>query len=334
LNVAPVLAGDRGDYVRLIQGALQMLDYALIDPQELIRQQYGDSTASAVFRYKNRRNISDLPNRTRPGDLVDQGTMQSIDNDVFSLETRYNHFLLAFGVPAQPTGTVVAQSQPYPNAWASQFVSANQGNPGKWSKAPSPGGTPKQAVEGLQKIIRDTGERGVVIFACGHGIPPGLRQAGAFDLAEHGLLRVGDKGTYNDLKIFVDVYYDTVDPGTHHSPREDDLATQAAGAKRRLENWALWQSLCNTFKDTHLSLVILLTCNIGKDPAFLKKVAGLWGAPILAYKDFISYEGAVPGQQRARAVLDRDAGTQSGTDTPFAETHIPMSQQDIVVITP
>ena len=329
---AHVLSGDRGDYVYLIQGALQTLDYALISPQELIETKYGDSTAKAVLRYKTKRQIVNFSYQQAPDNIVGRMTMRSLDDEMFTLEGRYSRLLLAFAVPS-PSGVVVVQSQPFASAWANQFVSANQPT---WQKRQSPAGGPKQVVEGLAKVIKEVGNQGMMIFAVGHGISGALPTQGGFDLADNDLLRIGGLGSYTDLKVFVDVYYDIVDhnSGSPHSPMENDELTQNAGAKRRLENWGLWLKLCQAFRNTHLSVVILLTCNIGNNQEFLKKVAILWNTPIVAYKTYISFEGSVQGQQRARAVLDRDVNTHSGTDTPFAETHIPMSQPDIVIVSP
>ena len=178
-------------------------------------------------------------------------------------------------------------------------------------KRPSPKGSPRTVVTGLQTLIRDAGKNGVMLFATGHGIIGDFPTAGGFDLADNAALRIGGLGSFRDSRTFVDVFYaDPPPPGSalRFSPKETDERLKPAGSKRRLENFALYQELVATFRE-HQPLVVLLTCRVGSSREFLKKVASQWQTPIVAYTDFVTYEGDVKNpnlklrERRARSSI-------------------------------
>jgi hypothetical protein len=337
---AHVVTGDSGDHVSLIQEALQVLDGAEIAPEEMVGRAYGKSTATAVLNFKTKRDIINHAYQTAPDNIVGKMTIRSLDEEVSARERQRSNLLLAFKVPPQPTGIIVSQSHPFPGKWASQVEEAHKT---LLKKKPSPAGTPAQAVRQLQTFIRSVGSSGLLIFAVGHGIiKTDFPASGGFDLAERRLLRIGGVGSSVDPSTFANVFYnDKPPPGSPvpFSEKELDERTRPVGSDRRLRNFALFESLSQTFRETK-PLVVLLTCRVGQSRDFVQKVSNLWQSPILAYDDFIAYEADVRDGRilRVRAILDRDKGkfgtTSPGTNTTFSQTMIPISLSDMSLFFP
>lgn len=335
---AHVVTGDVGPHVALIQGALIALGEGAIATDELAAQTYGKSTAGAVLAYKTRRGIINRSYQTQPDNIVGKMTIQSLDNEMRAQEGRRASLLLNFKIPTQSRAIIVSQSHPIPNAWATQTAAAHGPF---FVKRTSPSGSPESVIKGLKALVREAGGGGALLFSVGHGvIGSGFPTNGGFDMADRNLLRIGGEGSSEDPKTFTNVFYDAPPrPGStiKFSEKEVDERTRPAGSQRRLKNFALYKDLCQTFIDTKLAVVILLTCRVGQSTAFLQRVATQWATPILAYRDFIAYEGAVP-RERARAIFDRDKGKfntrNPGTNTAFAETHIPLSIPDMALILP
>jgi hypothetical protein len=337
---AHVVTGDSGDHVPLIQEALQVLDEAKIAPEEKTSRVYGKSTAAAVLNFKKKRSIINRAYQTAPDNIVGKMTIQSLDEEIGVQERQRSRLLLAFKVPAQPLGIIVSQSHPFPSTWASRVEEAHKT---LLKKKPSPAGTPAQAVRELQTLIRSAGPSGLLIFSVGHGIAKAdFSASGGFDLAERSVLRIGGAGSSRDPKTFANVFYNDKPPAgstIKFSEKELDERTRPAGSDRRLRNFALFESLSQTFRESK-PLVILLTCRVGLSRDFLQKVSNLWQTPILAYDDFIAYEADVRDGRilRVRAILDRDKGkfgtTSPGTNTTFSETMIPISIRDMSLFFP
>jgi hypothetical protein len=335
---AHVVIGDVGPHVTLIQGALIALDGDLISADEFSTETYGKSTAGAVLDYKTRRGIINHSYQTQADNIVGKMTIRSLDDEMLGRERRRASLLLSFKVPTQSTAIIVSQSHPIPSTWASQVAKA-QGP--FFVKRPSPSGSPEAVIKGLKALVREASGGGALLFSVGHGvIGSGFPTNGGFDMADHNLLRIGGQGSSEDPKTFTNVFYDAPPPPgstIKFSEKEIDERQHPGGSQRRLKHFALYKELCQAFIDTKLAIVILLTCRVGQSTAFLQRVAQQWATPILAYRDFITYEGAVP-KERARAIFDRDKGKfntrNPGTNTPFAETHIPLSIPDMVLIFP
>ena len=145
-----------------------------------------------------------------------------------------------------------------------------------------------------------------------------------------------------DPKTFANVFYNDKPPAgstINFSEKELDERTHPAGSARRLKNFALFEKLSQTFRETR-PLVILLTCRNGLSRDFLQRVSNLRQSPILAYDDFVTYEAVVRDGIliTARAIFDRDKGkfgtTNPGTNTTFAETMIPISIRDMSLFFP
>lgn len=84
-NPAHIVPGSRGDHVGKIQRVLITLDDAEIDDDELRDAHYGNSTADAVFAYKNndRRKIINKAYQKTPDRIVGIMTMTSMDKEMF-----------------------------------------------------------------------------------------------------------------------------------------------------------------------------------------------------------------------------------------------------------
>ncbi|MBR0872551.1 hypothetical protein JQ633_19475 [Bradyrhizobium tropiciagri] len=338
---AHVVTGDSGDHVSLVQEALVVLDEARIAPEEIAGRLYGKSTAAAVLSYKKKRGIINRAYQTVADNIVGKMTIRSLDDEISAKELQRSRSLLAFKVPEQPLGLIISQSHPFPNRWATQVEQAHKT---LLKKKPSPAGPPAVAVRQLQALIRSAGPNGLLLFAVGHGIAKSdFSASGGFDLAERTVLRIGGVGSSRDPKTFANVFYDEKPPPNatiKFSEKEIDERTRPAGSDRRLKNFALFQTLSQTFRETK-PLIVLLTCRVGLSRDFLQKVSDIWQSPILAYDDFITYEADVRDNRillRVRAILDRDKGKfgtpNPGTNTTFAETMIPISIRDMSLFFP
>jgi hypothetical protein len=85
-NASHVMFGDSGEYVRLIQNALILLDEAYIDESELETLTYGSFTADAVKQFKGPpRNILG-PGQIQPDDIVGKRTIKQLDKEMFDLQ--------------------------------------------------------------------------------------------------------------------------------------------------------------------------------------------------------------------------------------------------------
>lgn len=87
-NQAHITQGARGEHVSKIQMALLRINQAFIDPAELSTQGYGPSTAAAVLKYKQERNIINRSYQTQADDIVGIMTIAHLDNDMVEWERR------------------------------------------------------------------------------------------------------------------------------------------------------------------------------------------------------------------------------------------------------
>lgn len=79
---AHIKPGDSGEHVVKIQRAVMILDLATIASTELVRKQYGPSTANAVLKYKRKRSIINFGYQTRADDIVGKMTIASLDHEL------------------------------------------------------------------------------------------------------------------------------------------------------------------------------------------------------------------------------------------------------------
>ena len=336
---AHVLSGDRGDHVALIQTALQTLDQADISGAELGQQLYGPSTAAAVLRYKQRRNIINFSYQTRADDIVGKMTIQSLDTELAGRERQHFRLLLSFGVAdSAPRMAILAQNHPLPAAWAKQLAEAHKPNVVVVTSPAN--GTPEANVAAIKQAIA-AANHGLVVFSVGHGIVvQGFKDQGGFDCADNKQMRLGGRGSFTDPVTFVDVFYDDKPPPgsiLKLSDRENDEKNKPAGSERRLKNWNIYLDLCKAFVSGKPAGVLLLTCNVGQATGFLKKVATQWQTPIIGYNQFTTYQGGF-SKGRVRSIFDADLGKQNATDpgsnTPFAEVMFPLSLTKMVHVRP
>jgi len=336
---AHVQKGDSGDHVGLIQGSLQILNHAQIANDELEKQLYGVSTAKAVLDYKKKRQIINYSYQTQADNIVGKMTIRALDTEMAAHERGTSRLLFALGVKIpQPRISIITQNHPLPAQWARQFVAAHKPNVIPF-RSPRKG-TPEQNIKVIKEAIK-AANGGGLIFSVGHGIiEQGFKDQGGFDCADDRALRLGGRGSFVNPVTFVDVFYDDKPPAgstIRFSPKELDERVGGPGAKRRLKNWALYLDLCKAFAEGNLGAVLLLTCNVGGAPLFLKKVASQWKTAIVGYNEFTSYQGGFP-KRRVRAIFFSDLNKQGtpnpGSNTPFAEIMFPLSLSKMVVAFP
>ena len=286
----------------------------------------------AVFNFKKKRGIINRAYQTAPDNIVGKMTIRSLDEEIGARERQRSHLLLAFKVPAKPLGIIVSQSHPFPSKWASQVEEAHKT---LLKKRPSPRGTPAQAVRELQKLIRSadplrTESQRRIFWRAAASIWPNAPCCGLAGRDRAGIRKRSRTSST------------TTSTGRVHDQVLGEGARRTnppGGSDRRLRNFALFESLSRTFRESK-PLVILLTCRVGLSRDFLQKVSNLWQTPILAYDDFITYEADVRDGRilRVRAILDRDKGkfgtASPDTNTTFSETMIPISISDMSLFFP
>jgi peptidoglycan hydrolase-like protein with peptidoglycan-binding domain len=79
--------GDTGPHVRKLQGAVTVLDAAVIAKSELDAAHYGPSTAGAVLAYKQKRGLADRSDPPRANDLAGATTIKALDGELRSRQT-------------------------------------------------------------------------------------------------------------------------------------------------------------------------------------------------------------------------------------------------------
>jgi hypothetical protein len=141
------------------------------------------------------------------------------------------------------------------------------------------GASSDQSKAALLKAIDATGSTGTLIVSIGHGGSTS-DSAGMFDLGPYKSLRIGGKDVAN---TYVDVFYDVKPSGLAGMSDKSHDEMNNPGSQR-LKNWAGYQEICKKFKAVKPYKVVLLTCNVGNSPDFLRKVANDWGVVIHAYR--------------------------------------------------
>ena len=87
-DAAHVTPGQSGDFVSLIQSALQILDDAEIAGGELAAKTYGPITAGAVLSYKRKRDIVNRAYQTTADDIVGRMTIAALDQEMLARQVR------------------------------------------------------------------------------------------------------------------------------------------------------------------------------------------------------------------------------------------------------
>ena len=81
-----VKRGASGDFVHRIQVALTLLDGLEFDSAEILSNRYGRSTAAAVLKFKQKRNIVNRSYQSQPDDIVGKITIAALDGEMVQLE--------------------------------------------------------------------------------------------------------------------------------------------------------------------------------------------------------------------------------------------------------
>lgn len=83
---AHLTPGTQGDFVGKVQAALIFVDGADIDEAELDSQTYGPSTAAAVLKFKQKRNIINRSYQQQADNIVGKITIKVLDAELQSAE--------------------------------------------------------------------------------------------------------------------------------------------------------------------------------------------------------------------------------------------------------
>jgi len=105
-NPAHITKGATGPHVGKLQIALRNLDRAVIDSGELSAQRYGNSTAVAVLKYKERRNIINKAYQSAADDIVGIMTIARMDSEMVEFEANNAPQLVAL----RPFRCAIAES--------------------------------------------------------------------------------------------------------------------------------------------------------------------------------------------------------------------------------
>lgn len=105
-----VTPGASGRHVGKIQAAVEILDDADIEQSEWLAMRYGPSTADAVLRYKQRRNIINRQYQTQADNIVGKMTVAAMDSELLAAEKTAGHgrarngkcLICRFGSPPLP----------------------------------------------------------------------------------------------------------------------------------------------------------------------------------------------------------------------------------------
>jgi hypothetical protein len=351
-----ILTSDSGLHVFLVQEALILIDGARIDTAELDQWRYGPSTAAAVLRYKQARDIVNRSYQQKADDIVGKMTIASLDDSMYVLESgivllggaalQLGRILLA-SPKLQLSGpklvVITETAQPW-SKWANQFVAAN---PARHAKVPIPNGTtPATIAQAFKRAIGLAGAGGTVIISVGHGIPSDAsRDDGRFDLGPAGSFKVGGRNALlvgdpppshpTGPLVFheTQVFYADSPPPPYRSRKADDQDGGTPAAKKRLANWQAYDDIAAAFKTQRLAAIVMLTCRIASATGIIRRVAQQWANPVLGYtRKIVGHE--IDG--RVRVFLQGDPPGSfyqwpKTTNTPAAETFFPISRDSVQV---
>ena len=85
---AHLTPGTKGDFVTLVQHALDALDDAGISPAEIVAGTYGPTTAQAVLDFKTARKIINKSYQTKPDNIVGKMTIKTLDDEMAARENK------------------------------------------------------------------------------------------------------------------------------------------------------------------------------------------------------------------------------------------------------
>ena len=79
---AHLTPGVKGDFVGKVQAALMFVDRAAISESELQSQTYGPSTAAAVLKFKEKREIINHAYQQKADNIVGKMTIKALDSEL------------------------------------------------------------------------------------------------------------------------------------------------------------------------------------------------------------------------------------------------------------
>lgn len=365
-DAAHILQGARGEHVRKIQAALNLLNGAALAPDA----SYGPKTAAAVRAYKQKRRIINFSYQTLPDDIVGKMTIAAMDAEMRTLvapAVSVNFLLsatLTNGI-STPKTIVVTETDPDSVRWAKQVVDFCQKMSSSLPIMPASmvtipkGQTPAQIADIYKSVAAQAGAGGCIIVSVGHGgaSPVGDEDVGLVDLGPSNAFKVAGRNTLlvgeelggkrrpltispdmknDDIDFFhTEVFYADPKPPPRRSRKQDDESSGSDGAKARLANWKAYEDISAAFKTQGVGLVVFMTCVVGKAPGMLRKMASQWGCDIFAYRRLIGIGPASNGRERAFLQNDPEGTNPSlTTNTPLAEVMPPPSRDAVWIRKP
>jgi hypothetical protein len=101
---AHLTLGTMGEFVGKVQAALMFVDDADIADSELASQTYGPSTAAAVLKYKQKRNIINTSYQTQADNIVGKMTIKALDAELQQAENSPDNSPLSRRCPERLRG--------------------------------------------------------------------------------------------------------------------------------------------------------------------------------------------------------------------------------------
>jgi hypothetical protein len=98
---AHLTLGAKGDFVGKVQAALMFVDDADIAESELTSETYGPSTAAAVLKYKQKRQIINTSYQRQADNIVGKMTIKTLDTELQMAENSPDTSPLSHRCPEQ-----------------------------------------------------------------------------------------------------------------------------------------------------------------------------------------------------------------------------------------
>ncbi len=345
--------GERGEPVATVQGALVDLGYKMPVTTNNGRRQpdgiFGAETEGVVRQYQRDKRLD-------PDGIVGRHTLAALDDDMATEES----LTVASSGPAGSLLGSVIKAPASKKKINFVIVTETSGNFFTWAKnikktlgsigadiVEIPNGSTATTVTSRLKLAaQKAGPRGILVLSVGHGVIIGdlSDEEGFFDLGPAGSFRLGGQNAMlpgdppprppaKPHPVRTSAFYDFRLPnkilkgGFEPSRKDQDEASGSPTARVRLNNFKQYMDISDTFKNTGLACVVLLTCKVGAASGFIKRVRQQWGTPIVGYNRRVVAQEQDSG--RVRVFLEGDApGT--GTHNVLGEFFVPLGAGTVV----
>jgi hypothetical protein len=348
--------GERGDAVASVQGALVDLGYSMPVTTSGGRNSpdgiFGAETERVVRQYQRDEGLD-------ADGIVGRFTIAALDDAMCAQEeglvsnSGFAGPFLGNMIKAPAAKKIIKwviateMADPW-HAWAKNIAKMLKSAGASMVEIPNGAGISMVANK-LKQAATQAGPGGVVVLSAGHGgvVAENGRvlndEEGFFDLGPSGVFPLGGRnavlpgdplpkpgpGQPKPKPVKASAFYDFRVPnkilkgGFAPSRKDEDEKSSDPMAKTRLNNFAHYMDICDTFKKTGLAFVVLMTCKVGAASGFLKRVRQQWGTPIIGYNRRVMGQKQQSG--RTRVWLEGDSpGT--GTNTVLGEFMFPLGQ--------